>query len=273
LTRHCCVGPATIGALALVLLPDPGFAQESPLRFHWDAPPNCPREAAVLDRIRLLSDSASGRTKESLLRAEGRIEALRDRFRLTLAIHYGQVNGTRVIDSTSCEDLGGAAAVALSLLVRVERTSSAPLTEGDLHGSPGVAVQTSQPSGTAGAPTPQPSTAAAGGTPQPAVVPAAPTPQQPSTLPTAQTAHPSTIPRAAASPSPPVDGRSARPAERSPSPREGPSAPAARWHLSLRAPTLNADVGALPHLSYGVGLAAGFRYDAVRVSLAGTLWR
>ncbi len=86
------------------------------------------------DRIDLLAGRASGGVWESQLHAEGRIESLRGLYRLTLAIHDGPVGGTRVIESASCNDLGGAAAVALALLVRVERSSGAPLTEADLGG-------------------------------------------------------------------------------------------------------------------------------------------
>jgi hypothetical protein len=210
-----------IGGLALALLPVSGFAQpeEVPLQFHWDAPPSCPGEAAVLERIRILSGFRPRELAESRLRAEAHVDILRDRFRLTLALHYGPADGTRVIESSSCDDLGGAAAVALSLLVRVERSSGAPLTEGDLHGSPGDA------------------------------------------------------PSSPAGPPPPVGPPGERMEEHARSPGPARAAPAAHWQAFVQGPTLSADVGVLPQLSYGIGLAAGLRYGSLRVAVAGTLWR
>jgi hypothetical protein len=154
------------------------------------------------------------------MHAEGRIESLRDRYRLTLAIHDGPVGGTRVIESASCDDLGGAAAVALALLVRIERSSGAPLTEADLGGF---------------------------------------------SLDHAQ-APPSSRPLA-----PPTDRRRESAEKEPTAPVAGPEPTSRKWHATF-APILSLDVGALPDPGYGVGLAGGFRHDAVRIVVTGTLW-
>jgi hypothetical protein len=83
----------------------------------------------VRDRIVKLAGSSHG--AEAPLRAEARITRQEDgKFHLDLVVHAGALVGTRHIEGSSCEDLSGAAAVALALLLR----SSAPLSEGDLAG-------------------------------------------------------------------------------------------------------------------------------------------
>jgi hypothetical protein len=123
---------------ALVLsLPAPGHAEvRAPIRLTWEAPAQCPQQADVEERIAELTASLAGKLKPSRLRAEGRIESIGERYRLTLVIHEGSSVGTRIIESDSCDDLGGAAAVALGLLVRVEQSSNEPLSESALGGAP-----------------------------------------------------------------------------------------------------------------------------------------
>ena len=59
------------------------------------------------------------------LKAEGTITRVDKRFRLKLVLTFGNVRGERVIDSDSCGDLAGAAAVALGLLLQsATQTSS-----------------------------------------------------------------------------------------------------------------------------------------------------
>ncbi|HWA73483.1 MAG TPA: hypothetical protein VG937_14155 [Polyangiaceae bacterium] len=82
----------------------------------WEAPTGCPSEETVRKRVRALV----GPTLDSATRvhAEGRIEPSGTRYRLTLRMGERGTETERVIESNSCSDLGGAAAVALGLLVR-----------------------------------------------------------------------------------------------------------------------------------------------------------
>ncbi|MBN1612707.1 MAG: hypothetical protein JW940_39150 [Polyangiaceae bacterium] len=122
-------------AALVLLLPRLGYADvHAPMHLTWDAPAQCPQQAAVEERMAELTASLAGKLKPSRLRAEGRIESIGERYRLTLVIHDGSAVGTRVIESDSCEDLGGAAAVTLGLLVRVEQTSNARLSDSTLGG-------------------------------------------------------------------------------------------------------------------------------------------
>jgi hypothetical protein len=121
--------------LLLLLFSGTGFAQASaPVQLAWRAPANCPQEPKMSQKIRALLGPQRAHAPQSRLRAEGSVEPTQERFRLTLNIHYDAVNGTRVVEADSCEDLAGAAAVTLALLMQVEKRSGAPLTAGDLGG-------------------------------------------------------------------------------------------------------------------------------------------
>jgi hypothetical protein len=87
-----------------------------PLDLTWQAPPGCPQEAAVREQIRALVPSAM--LERGLLKAEGTITRIDSRFRLNLALRLGDIRGERSIDSDSCSDLAGAAAVAVGLLLQ-----------------------------------------------------------------------------------------------------------------------------------------------------------
>lgn len=80
----------------------------------WSAPPECPQELAVRDRLRALVGPALERSE---LRAEGVVEPFEGRYRLTLRV-LDDPTGERRIESESCSELAGAAAVALVFLVQ-----------------------------------------------------------------------------------------------------------------------------------------------------------
>ena len=82
----------------------------------WQAPAGCPRADDVRARIRELAGGAS--TDGSQLRAEATVTRDRDgRFHLKLIVHAADATGERHIEGRSCEDLAGAAAVNLVLLL------------------------------------------------------------------------------------------------------------------------------------------------------------
>lgn len=118
----------TVGAL---WSPRQAFAQApESLELRWRAPSECPSEQQVRARIRQLAGSALA--QEAPVRADATIVRGRDdRLHLELVVHVGDLVGTRRIEGTSCEDLAGAAAVALALLLR----SPTPLSEEDLGAS------------------------------------------------------------------------------------------------------------------------------------------
>ncbi|HEY4106044.1 MAG TPA: hypothetical protein VGM44_19220 [Polyangiaceae bacterium] len=96
----------------------------------WDAPAGCPSAEQVRAKIRRLAGTLA--QAATPLSAEATIEHKDDdSFHLRLVIHAGSVVGERNIDAKSCDDLAGATAVALALLLH----SSTPLAAGDLEGA------------------------------------------------------------------------------------------------------------------------------------------
>ncbi len=136
---RACPGPmkvfvAASVATSILFASARGGAQPTPvLELHWEAPSQCPQNEAVQERIRALVGGAEVRPE--LLRAEGRIAQSGDKFRLLLIVRSGAAAGIRTLESDSCDDLTGAAAVGLGLLVRRARTATAPLTSEALGSS------------------------------------------------------------------------------------------------------------------------------------------
>jgi hypothetical protein len=223
------------------------FAQgPSSVELQWDAPARCPSQRAVMDRVRALAGSTS--ESRGPIRAEAHVESAHDGrggLRLTLTVRYGQTTGTRVITSSSCEDLVGATAVAISLLLGTESGATPDETMR-------VPASASGPPASGG-----PAGSGSGG-------PASAVP--------ASGARAPGVPASGALPS------AANHTETAGAPKSGhtegtPSAPSARrWHIDVRAPALLVDVGSLPNAGFGFGAAAAFRYDAFRVALGGALW-
>jgi len=213
------------------------------LDLRWEAPAECPSERQVRDRIRKLAGSS--RSTEERVRAEARITRSEDgRLHLELVVRSGDLVGTRSIDGRSCEDLAGATAVALALLLR----SSAPLSEEDLAGrgesgaSPGASGTDNQSgSGSDENRGSAPSSESSPGTSSPAKTESSPTKPEP--------AHP---PVAASG----DEHQSQRPSR-----------------VLIQAPLAAFAVGALPEPSVGVAAAAGASVARWRFLVEGAVWR
>jgi len=98
--------------------PDGPPIRGEPLDLRWDAPPGCPGREEVIDRIRALAGSSLDQTDG--LAARGRITRVNGRFQLTLLVPDGVEVRARVIESDTCVELAGAAAVTLALLLGIE---------------------------------------------------------------------------------------------------------------------------------------------------------
>ena len=229
-----------IPGLALLLFSKTSAAQSTaPMELTWQAPGNCPQEAQVKQKLRDFLGKSAGDVTPSRLRVEGRIEPIGDRFRLTLSIHYDLVNGTRVVNAASCEDLGGVAAITLALLFRAEHHSSAPLTERDLGGA----------SATVGAEGRSADALDRASNAEGRAV--------------GPESHAQAISPAAEKLEPNDDqGRASE---------AGGSKPST-FRFTFRIPELRAELGVFPDPSFGLGLAAGLRHDAWRFLAAATFW-
>jgi hypothetical protein len=111
---------AALGGVSGLLTAEPLHAQAAPaVELEWTAPPGCPSESEVRQRVQKLAGAA--KSTANPLRADGTITQKVDgRFHLRLVVRSGELVGERNIESGSCEDLAGAAAVALALLLRSE---------------------------------------------------------------------------------------------------------------------------------------------------------
>jgi hypothetical protein len=174
------------------------------------------------------------------------------RYRLELVVHVGEVTGTRSLTSKSCDDLAGAAAVEIALLVHSVETTSAPRR-----------VDTEQPT----------------------APPASGAEASPSTS-SAQTA--STAPSASTSAASP-DTRASTIERKEPetkikaeteteSVREAPAAAPIEedprnWHVLVQVPGVAVGIGHLPSRSVGIGASLGLEYDRWQLQLHGRAWR
>jgi hypothetical protein len=214
-SRHSQV-PLVAWALALAC-PRASHAAQ-PLDLSWEAPPGCPQESTVRERIRSLVPTAM--LESGGLKAEGTVTRIDQRFRLKLVLRLGDVHGERIIDSDSCSDLAGAAAVALGLLLR----SATQTTDFAAGGAPGATPEATPPAESG--PAEESSSA---------VAPAEPAKPEP------------------AKPEPAVPEKNPAPStEQAPKTPRGPRS----WRAFL-APELSADMGPLPMPDIGLVAAAG----------------
>jgi hypothetical protein len=227
------IGWILLGLLATL----PAMAEPQPSIdiIRWEAPPGCPQESDVRDRIQKLL--GSGR-HDSHLRAEGTITRMDRRFRLDLVVRVGDVVGTRSIESNSCEDLAGAAVVELGLLIHSGEAAPEP-------GRPGTLSPTSPP--------------ARGSTPSRARSDGADT-------------HPSQE-TSDASPEQQVTPESKT--EVQSEAREQPPSlePQPRIHALVQAPVVELGVGPLPQLARGIGLSLGLEYAKWQSQLRAIYWQ
>jgi hypothetical protein len=229
-----------IGLILLGLLTTaPAMADPPSIEIHWEAPAGCPQESDVRDRIQNLL--GSGR-KSSHLRAEGTIAKLDKRFRLDLVVHVRELVGTRSIESSSCEDLAGAAAVEIGLLVHSAEAApepSRPVTQPQT--SPPVRKDRSHRSRSNG------------------------------TDSRASQRTSDTSPTERASNGGKSESKTEAESEATVQP---PSVASQRaWHVLVQAPVLELGVGPLPQSARGIGLSLGLEYASWQLQLKGISWQ
>lgn len=223
---------------------------EAPVDLRWEAPQGCPQESDVRSRIQKIV--GAGRHDNPFV-AEAKIVRIDKRFRLELEIRVHELVGVRTIESVSCDDLAGAAAVEIGLLIHsaeAARASVAPdgdtgasssatsaATGGDGSGHTSSSPRTSSPRTTS------PSAPRTTAPTEPAKVEAEP---QAEPEPTRETARPE------------------EPASEA-SPR--------RWRALLQLPLLGVGVGPMPSLSKGYGLGIGLEYARWQAQLGAIAWR
>lgn len=101
------------------------------LALSWSAPPGCPTADNVQARVdSLLGGEASGSSVADV-RASGQVERVDNGFRLLLNVGVGSTPSSRTIEARTCDELAGAAAIAIALLARSSAEgASDPAVEG-----------------------------------------------------------------------------------------------------------------------------------------------
>jgi hypothetical protein len=84
----------------------------------WDAPPGCPTADNVQARVDALLDGGATSGSVADVRASGQVERVDNGFRLLLTMGVGNTPSSRVIEARTCDELAGAAAIAIALLAR-----------------------------------------------------------------------------------------------------------------------------------------------------------
>jgi hypothetical protein len=116
-------GLLSVALSTLATLVAPAVRAQTSIELVWNAPPECPQEAAVRERLNALAGKPTQARRR--LQALGHIEHVGKRYRLTLSVRERDSVKERTMNADSCDDLGGAAAVALGLLIRNERAAAA----------------------------------------------------------------------------------------------------------------------------------------------------
>jgi hypothetical protein len=198
----------------------------------------------VQEKLRSLAGDALRTTER--VSAKGRIERTERRYRLTLTVRDGATVKERTIESDSCVDLGGAAAVTLGLLLGRGPNSG----EADRAAASAAAGGTSGDNSTAGRGSEATPSGDTNGRP-PATGAAAVSKTTPSS-----TKEPTT--------------KSSSDADAARAEDDGATSTRA-WRVLLRAPLLTVDLFRLPRPSIGVGAGLGLRVAEWRVLATGRI--
>jgi hypothetical protein len=233
------MGGILLGLLATA--PETAWAEsQPPVNLRWEAPAGCPQETDVRDRIQNLLGSGG---QSSHLRAEGTIAKLDKRYRLDLVVRVRDLVGTRSIESSSCEDLAGAAAVEIGLLVHSAEVAAEP--------SRPTQPQTSSPGQGQGS---EPSRSRSSGA------------DARSSQKTSDTS-----PAERASNGGKSEGKTEA---ESAAMEQAPSMESQRtWHVLVQAPVVELGVGPLPQSARGIGFALGLEYASWQLQLKGISWQ
>ena len=95
----------------------------------WNGPSGCPTAENVRARVDALLGGGASASSVADVRASGQVERVDNGFRLLLSMGVGSSPSSRVIEARTCDELAGAAAIAIALLARsTSEGVSAPST-------------------------------------------------------------------------------------------------------------------------------------------------
>jgi hypothetical protein len=97
----------------------------------WDGPPGCPSAENVRARVDALLDGGASAGSVADVRAAGEVERVDSGYRLLLTMGVDDTPSSRVIEARTCDELAGAAAIAIALLARSTADSASEPSTGD----------------------------------------------------------------------------------------------------------------------------------------------
>jgi hypothetical protein len=97
----------------------------------WSAPPGCPTVESVQARVDALLGGVASASSVADVRASGQVERVEGGFRLLLSLGIGDAPSSRVIEARTCDELAGAAAIAIALLARSTLVDASSLPEAE----------------------------------------------------------------------------------------------------------------------------------------------
>ncbi len=125
---------------AVAAQPTPSFT------LSWNGPPGCPSAENVHARVDALLGGGASSSSVADVHASGEVERTDNGFRLLLSMGVGSVPTSRVIEARSCDELAGAAAIAIALLARSRSDGvSAPSSSADTPAASASAPQGNPP--------------------------------------------------------------------------------------------------------------------------------
>ena len=96
----------------------------------WSGPPGCPTTENVQARVDALLGGEASASSVADVHASGQVERVDSGFRLQLDMGVGSTPSSRVIEARTCDELAGAAAIAIALLARSTLEHGASATPG-----------------------------------------------------------------------------------------------------------------------------------------------
>lgn len=88
------------------------------LALTWNTPPGCPTAENLQARVNALLGGEGSASRVADVRASGQVERTESGFRLLLSTEVAGAPSSRVIEARTCDELTGAAAIAIALLAR-----------------------------------------------------------------------------------------------------------------------------------------------------------
>lgn len=115
------------------------------LALSWNGPPGCPTAENVQARVDTLLGGGTGASRVADVHASGQVERVDNGFRLLLSMGVGSAPSSRVIEARTCDELAGAAAIAIALLARSTMEDASATSTGDTTPSPSSSPESANP--------------------------------------------------------------------------------------------------------------------------------